>query len=84
MQAMNRPRQPIEELHCELAAAVGLAESCPGAPCAFWEGTEGCALGGLRPEFGKNPELARLLHGLRAQLGHAVRPLPVALPGMDA
>ena len=81
---MSRPRQPIEELRCELAAAVGLAESCPGAACAFWDMSEGCTLGGLRPELGKNPELARLLHGLREQLGHAAKPLPFALPGLDA
>jgi hypothetical protein len=62
------------ETSCGLAAAVGRQERCPGALCAYWERPggraerDGCALHGIAPHLKSQPELARYLVALRAEL----------------
>jgi hypothetical protein len=56
-----------EELDCQLQGALDGYERCPGDACPFW--TDGrCRVGELRADIATNPELARLLLDLRAQL----------------
>ena len=55
---------------CDLAAAVGEQEVCPGAWCVFWEEggsviEQGCAIERLGVPVGRDSELARHLLELR-------------------
>ena len=62
-----------DEGACHLKAAIGLAESCPGPSCPFWEEGvrhEGCGLERLGLDLGR-PDLARHLLELRAALEQA-------------
>jgi hypothetical protein len=80
---MQFPRQSTSTRLCELSHAAGIAEACPGPECAYWEDGQGCILGGLRPELGKNPELVSLLMGIREQLGPPPLRHTIGLPGLD-
>jgi hypothetical protein len=52
---------------CLLHETLDGYEPCPGDACPFW--TDGhCGLGDVRPDITTNPQLARLLLDVRAQL----------------
>jgi hypothetical protein len=52
---------------CQLAAAAGRSERCPGDRCPFWN-DEQCVVAPLRADFAQNACLVALLVGLRAKL----------------
>jgi hypothetical protein len=58
---------------CDLAAAVGVSERCPGARCPLWEvhgpeRTGRCSIEEIVPYLGTLPELAEYLLELRTSL----------------
>ena len=55
------------EKRCDLSHAVGHAETCPQAGCAFWSGDR-CAIAGLSVELECNRALAEHLLELRSEL----------------
>ena len=56
-----------ESPECLLQRGLDGYERCPGDACPFWADGR-CRLGDLRADIATNPELARLLLDLRAQL----------------
>ena len=56
-----------EAPECLLSRAVDGYERCPGAGCPFWRNGR-CQMGDLRADIDTNPQLARLLLDLRAQM----------------
>jgi hypothetical protein len=53
---------------CQIQDALGRAESCPGAPCPFWD-DDRCAVAGLRADLGTSPGLPEFLLRIRNELG---------------
>ena len=59
---------------CDLYAAIGRVERCPGADCPLWSvegGRSGCALADVKAEVTGSRRLASHLLELRRALEHA-------------
>jgi hypothetical protein len=82
MIAAMKCEEPTIDVRCELAHAAGVEEPCPGPACPLWDTADGCVLGGLRSDFGSNPDLVYLLLGMRDQF-HADHGHAVPLPGLE-
>jgi hypothetical protein len=53
---------------CQIQNALGRAETCPGAPCPFWD-DDRCVVAGLRADLGTSRGLPELLLEIRNALG---------------
>ena len=53
---------------CQIQDALGRAESCPGAPCPFWD-DDRCVVAGLRVDLAATPGLPEFLLRIRNELG---------------
>jgi hypothetical protein len=73
----------MEQNVCVLHYSVGRTEACPGKTCAFWD-RGSCALTSLRSDLPDNPNLARFLLGLRAQIEGEPQLGLADLPGLNS
>ena len=67
---------------CDLQYSLGRIEPCPGDSCAFW-GNGSWALASLRADLAENPDLARFMLGLRAQIEGEPELALAHLPGLN-